>query len=45
MTMTVADEVVGEVDLVASASYEETTLGSKVAYYFKRLGKWLGGLV
>ena len=38
-------ETVGTVDLVASASYDETTLGSKVAYYFQRLGRWLGGLV
>jgi D-alanyl-D-alanine carboxypeptidase (penicillin-binding protein 5/6) len=45
VTMTVAGEAVGEVKLVASASYDETRLGSKVAYYFKRLGRWLGGLV
>jgi D-alanyl-D-alanine carboxypeptidase (penicillin-binding protein 5/6) len=45
VTMTIAGESVGEVDLVASASYDETKLGSKVSYYFKRLGRWLGGLV
>jgi D-alanyl-D-alanine carboxypeptidase (penicillin-binding protein 5/6) len=45
VTMTIAGESVGEVDLVASASYDETRLGSKVSYYFKRLGRWLGGLV
>ena len=45
VTLTVEGEVVGEVDLVATASYDEITLGSKVAYYFKRLGRWLGGLV
>jgi D-alanyl-D-alanine carboxypeptidase (penicillin-binding protein 5/6) len=43
--VTIDGEVVKTVDLVASASYDEVTLGSKVAYYFKRLGRWLGGLV
>ena len=42
--LTVDGEPVGKVDLVASASYDETSLGSKVAYYFERLGRWLGGL-
>ncbi len=45
VTMTIAGEAVGEVNLVASASYDEARLGSKVSYYFKRLGRWLGGLV
>jgi len=43
--LTIDGEVVETVDLVASASYGKVTLGSKVAYYFKRLGRWLGGLV
>jgi serine-type D-Ala-D-Ala carboxypeptidase (penicillin-binding protein 5/6) len=43
--LSIDGEVVQTIDLLASASYDKTTLGSKVAYYFKRLGKWLGGLV
>jgi serine-type D-Ala-D-Ala carboxypeptidase (penicillin-binding protein 5/6) len=43
--MTVDGKVVGTVDLVAAQSYDKTTLGGKIAYFFGRLGRWLGGLV
>jgi D-alanyl-D-alanine carboxypeptidase (penicillin-binding protein 5/6) len=45
VTMTVGGETLGQVDLVTSAAYDKIKLGSKVTYYFKRLGRWLGGLV
>jgi hypothetical protein len=38
----VQGEVVGTVDLMAAQSYDETRLGSKIAYYWKRLGRLLG---
>lgn len=44
-TLTVQGEVVDAVDLVSAQSYEETTLGSKIAYFWSRLGRWLGRLV
>ncbi|MBN1629130.1 MAG: D-alanyl-D-alanine carboxypeptidase [Thermoleophilia bacterium] len=40
--LTVDGKAVGEVDLVATESYGETTLGSKVAYFWRRLGRVLG---
>lgn len=45
VSMIVGGEVVGMVDLVADRSFEKATLGSKISYYFGRLGRWLGGLV
>ncbi len=44
VTLTVEGEVVGTVDLVAAQSFGKTTLGTKIEYYFSRLGRWLGGL-
>jgi serine-type D-Ala-D-Ala carboxypeptidase (penicillin-binding protein 5/6) len=44
VTLTVEGEVVGTVDLVAAQSFGKTTLGTKLGYYFDRLGNWLGGL-
>lgn len=40
--LTVDGEAVGEVNLVATESYGETTLGSKVAYFWRRLGRVVG---
>ena len=40
--LAVGGQVVGEVDLVAAQSYGETSLGSKVAYFWQRLGRVLG---
>jgi D-alanyl-D-alanine carboxypeptidase (penicillin-binding protein 5/6) len=44
VTLTVEGEVVGTVDLVVAQSFDKTTLGTKIAYYCGRLGRWLGGL-
>ncbi len=40
--VSVGREVVETVDLVAAQSFDKTTLGGKVAYFFGRLGRWLG---
>lgn len=42
VTLTVDDVVVDEVDLLANRSYDEVSLGSKVAYLWQRLGRVLG---
>ena len=42
VTLTVDGEVVDEVDLVAAQSYGKTSLGSKVAYFWRRLGRVVG---
>jgi len=41
--LTVDGETVKSVELVAERSMEKTTLGSKLGYYWGRLGRWLGG--
>jgi len=28
---------------VADRSFDKTTLGTKIVYYFHRLGRWIGG--
>jgi serine-type D-Ala-D-Ala carboxypeptidase (penicillin-binding protein 5/6) len=42
VTLTVDGKVVGKVDLVAAQSYGKVSLGGKVAYYWRRLGRGLG---
>jgi D-alanyl-D-alanine carboxypeptidase (penicillin-binding protein 5/6) len=42
--LTIGDETVGSVDLVADKSYAETTLGTKIAYAWDRFARWLGGV-
>ena len=42
VTVTVNGEVVGTDDLVAAQSYGKPSLGGKVAYYWRRLGRLLG---
>ncbi len=44
VTVTVDGKVVGTGDLVAAQSYDKTSLGGKVAYYWHRLGRQLGRL-
>ena len=41
--LTVDGKTVESVELVADRSMEKTTLGSKLGYYWGRLGRWLGG--
>jgi D-alanyl-D-alanine carboxypeptidase (penicillin-binding protein 5/6) len=41
--LAVDGSVVGSVDLVASQSFGETTLGTKIAYYLTRFGRWVKG--
>jgi D-alanyl-D-alanine carboxypeptidase (penicillin-binding protein 5/6) len=43
LILTIDGETVQAVDLVADRSVEKTTLGSKLSYYWSRLGRWLGG--
>jgi serine-type D-Ala-D-Ala carboxypeptidase (penicillin-binding protein 5/6) len=40
---TVSGRVVGSVNLVAARSVEKVTLGLKLAYFWHRLTKWVGG--
>ena len=42
VTLEVEGATVGAADLVATQSYGETTLGSKVAYFWRRLGRLMG---
>ena len=42
VTLTADGKEVGKVDLVATRSFPATTLGSKLAYYWHRLGAALG---
>lgn len=42
VTLEVEGETVAAVDVVAAQSYGETSLGSKVAYFWRRLGRLLG---
>lgn len=42
VTLMVDGAEVGTVDLVAAQTYSETSLGSKVVYFWKRLGRVLG---
>jgi len=41
--VSVGGDVIDTVDLVAAQSYGKTTLGGKIAYFFARVGRWLGG--
>jgi len=43
VTLSVEGDQVGSVDLVADRSFDKTTLGTKIVYYFHRLGRWIGG--
>lgn len=43
LSLTVDGETVESVRLVADKSLEKTTLGSKLSYFWSRLGRWLGG--
>ncbi len=43
VVVSVSGRQVSAVDLVADASFEETSLGSKLSYYWGRLTRWLGG--
>ena len=42
VTLTRDGDAAGSVDLVAAQSYDKTSLGSKVAYFWRRLGRVLG---
>jgi D-alanyl-D-alanine carboxypeptidase (penicillin-binding protein 5/6) len=42
VVLTVEGDVVDTVDLVAAKSYGQTSLGSKIAYFWRRLGRVLG---
>lgn len=41
--LTVDGEVIETVDLVATQSFEQTTLGTKIRYFFGRIGRLFGG--
>lgn len=41
--VSIGGEVVDTVELVAAQSFGKTTLGSKIEYFFARVGGWLGG--
>jgi len=43
VVVSVSGERVSAVDVVADASFEQTSLGSKLSYYWGRLTRWLGG--
>jgi D-alanyl-D-alanine carboxypeptidase (penicillin-binding protein 5/6) len=43
LILTIDGETVQTVDLVADRSIDKITLGSKLGYYWSRLGRWLGG--
>ncbi|MBN1322308.1 MAG: D-alanyl-D-alanine carboxypeptidase [Thermoleophilia bacterium] len=43
VTLVVDGDQVGSVDLVADRTFGKTTLGTKIVYYFHRLGRWIGG--
>lgn len=45
VVVTIGGETVGTVDLIADVSYEETTLRTKLGYYWGRFSRWLGRLV
>jgi len=45
IVLTVRDETVGSVDLVVAKSFDKTTLGSKLTYYWDRFARWLGRIV
>jgi D-alanyl-D-alanine carboxypeptidase (penicillin-binding protein 5/6) len=42
VVLTVRGATVETVDLVANASFGKITLGSKLAYYWDRFGRWIG---
>jgi len=44
VVLTVAGDTVGTVDLIADGSFEKTTLGSKLTYYWDRFSRWVGRL-
>ncbi len=45
VVLLVDGETADTVELVASKSFEETTLGSKLVYYWDRFARWVGRLV
>ena len=45
VVLTVRGKTVGSVNLVADRSFGETTLGSKLAYYWHRFAKWVGRVI